>query len=70
VANSCERGNESLDSIHGGGFLDWLSDYQLPKKDSRVSYRMGGGTASLSHPLTGFGISGFQASKSSTWVFC
>jgi hypothetical protein len=25
-----------LDSIRGGGFLDWLRDYQLPKKNSGV----------------------------------
>jgi hypothetical protein len=46
VTNSCERGNETWDSIYGG-FIDWLSDYQLLKNDSGFSYRMGGGIASL-----------------------
>jgi hypothetical protein len=33
VAGSCEHGNEPSGSIKGGKFLDWLSDYQLLKKD-------------------------------------
>jgi hypothetical protein len=34
VTSSCEHGNEPMGSITGGEFLDHLSDYQLPKKDS------------------------------------
>jgi hypothetical protein len=34
VAGSCEHGNESSGSIKGVEFLDYLSDYQLPNKDS------------------------------------
>jgi hypothetical protein len=30
----CEYGNELSGSINVGEFLDWLSDYQLLKKDS------------------------------------
>jgi hypothetical protein len=33
VAGSCENGNEPSGSIRGGGLLDYLSDYQLLKKD-------------------------------------
>jgi hypothetical protein len=29
-----EHGNKRLDSIKGGEFIDWLSDYQLLKEDS------------------------------------
>jgi hypothetical protein len=29
VEGSCKHGNELLDVIHGGEFLDQLSDYQL-----------------------------------------
>jgi len=29
---SCEDGNEYSDSIQGGKFLEWVSDYQLLKK--------------------------------------
>jgi hypothetical protein len=48
-----------LDSINGGVFLDWLSDYL--KMDPGVGYRIGGGNYSKSHPLAGFVISGFEA---------
>jgi hypothetical protein len=34
VAGSCEHGNKPSGSIKGGEFLDFLSDCQLPKKDS------------------------------------
>jgi hypothetical protein len=34
AADSCEHGNKPSVSIEGGEFLDWLSDYQLLKKDS------------------------------------
>jgi len=34
VAGSCEHCNEALGSIKGKEFLDYLSDYQLLKKDS------------------------------------
>jgi hypothetical protein len=34
VANCCEYGNEPTHSIKGGEFIDYLSDYQLLKKDS------------------------------------
>jgi hypothetical protein len=34
MAGSCEHGNEPSISIKGGEFLDYLSDYQLLKKDS------------------------------------
>jgi hypothetical protein len=53
-----------------GVYIDWLNNYQLPNKDCGISYRTGSGNASVSHLLTGSGISGFEASKSSTWVFC
>jgi hypothetical protein len=33
VAGSCEHGNEILDSIKGGEFLDQMSDYYLLKKN-------------------------------------
>jgi hypothetical protein len=33
VAGSCKHSNEPLGSIKGGGFLDFLSDYQLLRKD-------------------------------------
>jgi len=31
---SCEHGNEPSGSIKGGGFIDYLSNCQLLKKDS------------------------------------
>jgi hypothetical protein len=34
VASLCEHGNELSGSMRGGESLDWLSDYQLPNKDS------------------------------------
>jgi hypothetical protein len=34
MAGCCEYGNEPSVSIKGGVFLDYLSDYQLLKKDS------------------------------------
>jgi hypothetical protein len=34
VAGSCEHVNESFSSISGGGFLSYLSNYQLCMKDS------------------------------------
>jgi hypothetical protein len=34
VAGSCKHGNEPFGSINDWEFLDWLSDYQLLKKDS------------------------------------
>jgi hypothetical protein len=34
VTGSCEHGNEPSVSINGGEFLDYISDYQLLKKDS------------------------------------
>jgi hypothetical protein len=34
VVGSCEHGNEPPGSIKGGEFLDYLSNYQLFKKDS------------------------------------
>jgi hypothetical protein len=34
VTRSCEHGNEISGSIKGGEFLDYISDYQLLKKDS------------------------------------
>jgi hypothetical protein len=34
MAGFCEYSNEPSDSICGGEFLDQMSDYQLPKKDS------------------------------------
>jgi hypothetical protein len=27
----CEQGNEQLHAIKGGKYLDWYSNYQLPK---------------------------------------
>jgi hypothetical protein len=33
VADRCEHSNETSASIKGGEFLDWLSDFQLLKKD-------------------------------------
>jgi hypothetical protein len=37
VAGSCEHGNMSLwFPLKGGEFLDYLSDYQLLKKDSAL----------------------------------
>jgi hypothetical protein len=32
VVGACERGNEPSCSINGGGFLDYLNDYQLFNK--------------------------------------
>jgi len=34
VADYCEHGNETSGFIKGGEFVDWLSDYKLPKKGS------------------------------------
>jgi len=34
VTVSCEHGNEPLDFIKGGQFLDQLSEYKLIKKES------------------------------------
>jgi hypothetical protein len=34
VASSCEHGSVSLDSIHGGKFLNWLSDDHFIGQDS------------------------------------
>jgi hypothetical protein len=34
VANCCENGNEFSGSIKGTEFLDYLSDYWLPSKNS------------------------------------
>jgi hypothetical protein len=34
VAGCCEHDNEPLGSVQGGEFFDWLSDFQLLKKDS------------------------------------
>jgi hypothetical protein len=34
MVGSCEHGNELLGFIKGGKFLDYMSDYQLLKKDS------------------------------------
>jgi hypothetical protein len=36
VGSSCERLNDPAGSIKRGEFLDWLSDYQLLKKDSAL----------------------------------
>jgi hypothetical protein len=36
VTGSREHGNESLGSIKGGEFLDYLSNYLLLKKDSAL----------------------------------
>jgi hypothetical protein len=36
VTDSCEHGDGPLGFIKGGKFLDWLSDYQLLKKDCSV----------------------------------
>jgi len=33
MTSSCEDGNEPSGSVRGGKFLDWLSDYELVKKD-------------------------------------
>jgi hypothetical protein len=34
VADSCEGGNKSSESIRGGEFLCQLGDFELPTKDS------------------------------------
>jgi hypothetical protein len=34
VTGSCGHGNETSGSTKGGEFLDYLSNYQLIKKDS------------------------------------
>jgi hypothetical protein len=34
VMSPCEHSNEPFGPISGREFLDWLSDYQLLKKDS------------------------------------
>jgi hypothetical protein len=34
MAGFCEHGDERSSSIEGREFLDWLSDYELLKKDS------------------------------------
>jgi hypothetical protein len=34
VETSCERGNESSGSVNGEEFLDQVSYYQIPMKDS------------------------------------
>jgi hypothetical protein len=33
AVRSCEHGNKMFGSIEGGDFLDYLSDYELHKKD-------------------------------------
>jgi hypothetical protein len=34
MTGSCEHGNEISGSIEGGGFLDYIDDYQLLKRTS------------------------------------
>jgi hypothetical protein len=36
AADSCKHGNEPSGSVKGGVFLEYLSDYQLLKKDSSM----------------------------------
>jgi hypothetical protein len=42
VAGSCEHGNEPSDSIKGGEFFDYLSDFQLSRRTSlhRVKFSL------------------------------
>jgi len=38
MSGSCERNNEPSCSLKGGKFLDYMSDYQLLKKDWSICY--------------------------------